>query len=46
VPRYIEFLDEFPRGPTGKVLKYVLKKRGASDTAWDRSSSDVVLVRR
>jgi len=44
VPRYIEFLDELPRAPTGKVLKYMLKERGAG-TAWDRSSSDIVLTR-
>ncbi|MGH2783858.1 MAG: AMP-binding enzyme, partial [Actinomycetota bacterium] len=28
VPREVEFLDELPRNPTGKVLKRVLAERG------------------
>jgi carnitine-CoA ligase len=44
VPRYVEFLGEFPRSATGKVLKYVLKERGI-DAAWDRSSSDLLVTR-
>ncbi|MCQ3803039.1 MAG: long-chain fatty acid--CoA ligase [bacterium] len=27
MPRYVEFLDELPRNPTGKVLKTVLKEQ-------------------
>ena len=27
MPRYVEFMDELPRNPTGKVLKTVLKER-------------------
>jgi fatty-acyl-CoA synthase len=27
IPRQVEFLDEIPRNPTGKVLKRVLRER-------------------
>jgi crotonobetaine/carnitine-CoA ligase len=39
VPRYIEFLEEFPRTPTGKIEKYKLKQmgeKGLTDNTWDR----------
>ena len=29
LPRSIEFVDEFPRTPSGKVLKRVLRERHA-----------------
>jgi crotonobetaine/carnitine-CoA ligase len=46
VPRFIEFHDDFPRGPTGKILKYLLKERGIGAGSWDRAASDIVLVKR
>jgi carnitine-CoA ligase len=38
VPRYIEFVDDFPRTPTAKVEKYRLRNQGPSDRAWDREA--------
>ncbi len=34
-PRYIEFVESFPRTDTGRVQKFDLRRRGVS-TAWDR----------
>jgi fatty-acyl-CoA synthase len=39
VPREVEFLDELPRNPTGKVLKRELKERGADDGSPAEDSS-------
>ncbi|MDN4517159.1 AMP-binding protein [Mycolicibacterium austroafricanum] len=38
VPRYLEFIGELPRTPTGKVLKRTLRAatQTASDSEWDR----------
>jgi acyl-CoA synthetase (AMP-forming)/AMP-acid ligase II len=27
IPKHVEFVDEIPRNPTGKVLKHILRKR-------------------
>jgi len=35
VPRYIEFLDELPHTPTGRVQKYKLRERGVTPETWD-----------
>jgi len=35
VPRYIEFLDELPMTPTGRVRKFLLRERGVTRTTWD-----------
>jgi crotonobetaine/carnitine-CoA ligase len=35
VPRFVEFIDDLPRTPTGKVQKHLLRERGA-DGCWDR----------
>ncbi|TFH23003.1 MAG: AMP-binding protein [Myxococcales bacterium] len=45
VPRYIEFLEELPHTPTGRVQKYKLRERGVTATTWDRESSGFVLER-
>jgi len=34
VPRYIEFLDELPKTPTGKVRKHELRAVGVSSATW------------
>jgi len=38
VPRYVEFVDSLPKTPTTKVQKHLLKKKGVSETTWDRHS--------
>ncbi len=39
VPRYIEFLKEFPLTPNSKVQKYKLRKRGVTKNTWDRDAA-------
>jgi len=46
LPRFIEFRDQLPLTPTGKVLKHVLRKEGATEATWDREKSDVTVQRR
>jgi carnitine-CoA ligase len=46
VPRYIEFRQELPKNPVGRVLKYQLRDEGPTPTTWDRELSGVQLVRR
>jgi crotonobetaine/carnitine-CoA ligase len=46
VPRYIEFRDELPTTPTGKVLKRELRDDGVTDATWDREKSDLPAPRR
>ena len=45
VPRYIEFLDELPHTPTGRVQKYKLRERGVTETTWDREAAGFVVRR-
>jgi crotonobetaine/carnitine-CoA ligase len=46
VPRYIEFRDDLPRNPVGRVLKYRLRDEGVTDTTWDREASGFTFERR
>jgi crotonobetaine/carnitine-CoA ligase len=41
LPRYIEFRTDLPRNPTGKVLKYQLRKEGVTPGTWDRIAAEV-----
>jgi crotonobetaine/carnitine-CoA ligase len=43
VPRYVEFVDEFPKTPTGKVKKVELRDRGITPATWDRDAAGVVV---
>ena len=36
VPRYLDFMAELPKTPTGKIQKYPLRERGLTPTTWDR----------
>ncbi|WP_158080904.1 AMP-binding protein [Pelomonas sp. KK5] len=45
VPRYIEFTDELPRTPTGKVQKKLLRERPLSKATWDRAAAGIELTR-
>jgi crotonobetaine/carnitine-CoA ligase len=38
VPRYIEFVDELPQTPTGRVQKFKLRDRGVTSETWDRDA--------
>lgn len=39
VPRYLEFIDELPKTPTGKVLKRTLRAAEPSTEQWDREEA-------
>jgi len=42
VPRYLEFVDDLPRTPSGKVEKHKLRAQG-TDRSWDREKAGIVL---
>ncbi len=46
IPRYVEFRDDLPRNPVGRVLKYQLRAEGATATTWDREAAGVTFERR
>lgn len=45
IPRYIDVLDELPLTENGKVRKYELRERGATDATWDREAAGVQIQR-
>jgi crotonobetaine/carnitine-CoA ligase len=45
MPRYIDFIDEFPRTPTGRVQKYQLRERGVTSGTWDRIEAGFKVTR-
>jgi len=46
VPRYIEFRDQLPKNPVGRILKYRLRDEGVTTRTWDIEASDVSFERR
>lgn len=46
LPRYIEFRDELPVSPLGRVHKHLLRDQGCTPTTWDRESAGVTWQRR
>lgn len=42
VPRYVEFVSDLPRTPSGKVLKHELRSAGIA-ACWDREEAGIVL---
>ena len=46
VPRYIEFRDDLPRNPVGRVLKYELRDDGVTGATWDREASGFTFEKR
>jgi crotonobetaine/carnitine-CoA ligase len=43
VPRYLRFMDQLPRTPTGKPQKAALRAEGVVPTTWDRKTAGVSL---
>jgi carnitine-CoA ligase len=41
VPRYLEFVAELPKTPTGKIQKFDLRERGITEQTWDRVQAAV-----
>ena len=46
VPRYIEFREDLPRNPVGRVLKYQLRDEGCTEATWDREEAGFQLEKR
>jgi len=46
MPRYIEFRDDLPRNPVGKVMKYQLREEGKTPATWDREEAGFTFERR
>lgn len=38
VPRYVRFVEEFPRTPSQRIEKYKLRQMGVTPDTWDRES--------
>ncbi len=45
VPRYIEFVDNLPHTPTGRLRKFELRNRGVTERTWDREEAGFVVRR-
>lgn len=45
VPRYIDFVDQLPQTPTGRVRKFALRTRGVTERTWDREAAGFVVKR-
>jgi carnitine-CoA ligase len=46
LPRYIEFREDLPRTPTGRVMKYTLRDQGKTSSTWDREEAGFTFERR
>jgi crotonobetaine/carnitine-CoA ligase len=46
LPRFIEFRDELPRSPVGRVLKRELRAEGVTVTTWDADTSGITYDKR
>ena len=42
VPRYVEFVDELPKTPTGKLEKYRLRETPFTPETWDRETVSAI----
>ena len=45
VPRYVEFMKEFPKTPNQKIEKYKLRDRGITPETWDREKAGIKVER-
>lgn len=45
IPRYLEFVEELPKTPTGRVEKYRLREAGITLNTWDREKAGVKISR-
>ncbi|GAB3101766.1 ATP-dependent acyl-CoA ligase [Aestuariicella hydrocarbonica] len=46
LPRYIEFRQEFPKNPQGRILKYLLRDEGKTANTWDLEDTDIQVKKR
>jgi crotonobetaine/carnitine-CoA ligase len=45
IPRFIEFSEELPKTPTGRIEKYRLREKGITGNTWDREKAGVKISR-
>ncbi|HLB12189.1 MAG TPA: ATP-dependent acyl-CoA ligase, partial [Dehalococcoidia bacterium] len=45
LPRYIEFVESFPRTATHKIEKHKLRLAGLTSTTWDREKAGYTIKR-
>ncbi len=45
IPRYLEFVEELPKTPTGRVEKYRLREAGITAKTWDREKAGIKITR-
>ena len=45
VPRYMDFVEQLPYTPTGKVQKYLLREQGVTPGTWDLKASSYQVSR-
>ena len=45
VPRYVEFVPDLPRTPTGRVQKFKLRERGVTPETWDARAAGFEVTR-
>ncbi|WP_179151867.1 AMP-binding protein [Oceanobacillus senegalensis] len=45
VPRYVRFVQKFPRTPSQRIEKYKLRKQGITEDTWDREAAGYTVVR-
>jgi len=45
VPRYVEFMNEFPKTPNQKIEKYKLRDKGLTPETWDREEAGIKVER-
>jgi crotonobetaine/carnitine-CoA ligase len=45
IPRYLEFVEELPKTPTGRVEKYRLREAGLTPSTWDREKAGIKITR-
>ena len=45
VPRFIQFVDQIPQTPTGKVRKQAIRDAGVTPQTWDRDAAGYVVPR-
>ncbi|MEI7624104.1 MAG: AMP-binding protein [Actinomycetes bacterium] len=46
LPRYIEFREELPRSPVGRVLKRELRDEGVTEASWDLEQTNLTFEKR
>jgi crotonobetaine/carnitine-CoA ligase len=46
LPRYIEFRDDLPRSPVGRVLKRELRDEGPNAATWDAEAAGITYEKR